>query len=150
MKEKIEEKLKSVLHRRKKSTPTQSPRASYEQSEETSPRTQQHPASPRSRLKQDSAIANDAFHSDTRSQPRDSAYHDERVSHAAAAPNTDLNGSIADDYRSYLPALASEEEPMAEADVPDRHLRYRPLTDAGRLKPLPDTPSTPQKTVRIL
>lgn len=142
MKEKIEEKLKSVLHRRKKSTPTQSPRASYEQSEETSPRTQQHPASPRSRLQQDSAIANDAFHSDTRSQPRDSAYHDGRASHAAASPNTDLNGSIADDYRSYLPALAPEEDPMAEADVPDRHLRYRPSTDAGRLKPLPDTPNS--------
>merc|ERR1711963_697385 len=79
---------------------------------------------------------------DTRSQPRDSAYHDGRASHAGASPNTDLNGSIADDYRSYLPALAPEEDPMAEADVPDRHLRYRPSTDAGRLKPLPDTPNS--------
>ncbi|KAG9186540.1 hypothetical protein G6011_09648 [Alternaria panax] len=142
MKEKIEEKLKSVLHRRKKSTPTQSPRASYEQSEDTSPRTQKHPASPHSRRQQNSAIANDAFHPDTRSQPRDSAYHDGQASHAVASPNTDLNGSIADDYRSYLPALASGEDSMADPGVPDRHLRYRPSTDAERLKPLPAIPNS--------
>jgi hypothetical protein len=144
MKEKIEEKLKSVLHRRKKSTPTQSPRASYEQSAETSPRTEQHPISPRNRRQQHSEITNDAFHPDTRGQPRDSAYHDGRANHAVASPNTDLNGSIADDYRSYLPALASEDDLTAEQGVPDRHLRYRPSSDAERLKPLPAIPSTLQ------
>ncbi|CAG5156936.1 uncharacterized protein ALTATR162_LOCUS4729 [Alternaria atra] len=142
MKEKIEEKLKSVLHRRKKSTPTQSPRASYEQSAETSPRTEQHPVSPRNRRQQHSEIINDAFHPDTRGQPRDSAYHDGRANHAVASPNTDLNGSIADDYRSYLPALASEDDPTAEQGVPDRHLRYRPSSDAERLKPLPAIPNS--------
>jgi hypothetical protein len=140
MKEKIEEKLKSVLHRRRKSTPTQSPRASYEQSEETSPRTEQHLASPRSRRQQKSETANDDIYPETQHQLRDSAYHDGRASHSVATSNTDLNGSIADDYRSYLPALASEDDSTIEPGVPERHLRYRPSADVERSKPLPAIP----------
>ncbi|KAI4912578.1 hypothetical protein J4E90_005983 [Alternaria incomplexa] len=143
--EKIEEKLKSVLHRRKKSTPTQSPRASYEHPDQTSPRTEQHPASPLSSRQQKPTAPNDVSHPETRGQPRDSAYHDRRASHAVATPSTGSNGSngsMADDYRSYLPALVSEEHSNVEPSVPDRHLRYRPSTDGERSKALPALPNT--------
>jgi len=150
--EKIEEKLKSVLHRRKKSTPTQSPRASYEHSDQTSPRTEQHPASPLSSRQQKSTASNDVYHPETRGQPRDSAYHDGRASHAVETPSTGSNGSngsMADDYRSYLPALAPEEHSNVEPSVPDRHLRYRPSTDGERSKALPALPSMFESAITI-
>ncbi|KAA8625403.1 hypothetical protein PtrSN002B_002915 [Pyrenophora tritici-repentis] len=104
----MREKLKAVLHRRKKSTPTHSPRTSYEKSEGSSPRAERHHAS----LPQH----HPSSEAHNRVLPTHSAYDGERSSHSPASQftssqddqsrNTDLTGSIADDYRSYLPAIA--------------------------------------------
>ncbi|EFQ85722.1 hypothetical protein PTT_19263 [Pyrenophora teres f. teres 0-1] len=162
----MREKLKAVLHRRRKSTPTHSPRTSYEKSEGSSPRAERHHAS----LHQDRPSPE----AHNRVLPTHSAYDDERSSHSPASHftssqdgqhrNTDLTGSIADDYRSYLSAIAPVDNSRSEQhasmsgdrhavngegdgryaeDIADRNVHQRKSSlQAHQSKPLPMIPNS--------
>jgi hypothetical protein len=174
MKEKLEEKLKSVLHIRKKTTPTQSPRASYEHPEERSPRAEHYSSSPTHPRQPVSEYANHNSRHAGRNRPLSSTHDDGRANNAMSSPtarahhsqahNTDVNGSIADDYKSYLPVLDSADdsntlqhatlggdrrlmkggnEGIHGEHVADRTTaRYRASSDADRFKPLPTVPNS--------
>jgi hypothetical protein len=169
MKEKLEEKLKSVLHRRKKSTPTQSPRASYEHSEQRSPIADQFSSSPSQPRQPVSDHANHDSRHAGRNRLLSSSYEHELASNAmtsqpthaksAQSHNKDPNSSIADDYKSYLPVLDSVDDSNAQQNAAlggdrrpmksgygehkaERNVsRHRASSDAGRAKPLPKVPS---------
>jgi hypothetical protein len=175
MKEKLEEKLKSVLHIRKKSTPTQSPRASYEHPEERSPRAEHYSSSPTHPRQPVSEYANHDSRHAGRSRPLSSSHDDGRANNTMTSPtarahhsqahSTDINGSIADDYKSYLPVLDSVDDSNTQQHATlggDRRLvkggnegihgehvvdrntaRYRASSDADRFKPLPTVPKVP-------
>ncbi|KAF1944490.1 hypothetical protein EJ02DRAFT_93955 [Clathrospora elynae] len=159
----MQRKLKAVLHRRKKSTSMQSPRSSYEHSGESSPSSPQ--------AEHHSTSSGDPHHTG-HSRPLSSAYHDRHMNsptvpqpatgNFAQGSNSDLNGSIADDYRSYLPVLSPDGDSdgkqyatlggdrrliIGESDgrhgehVADRNIdRYRASFDEGQSKLLPAVP----------
>jgi hypothetical protein len=178
MKEEVKEKLKDILHRRKKSTPTQSPRASYEHPEERSPRAAQFSSS----SSQPRQPVPDHTHNDSRhagrQRPVSASYNERGTNNPMTSQTTtttttttnrvqprssDLDRSIANDYKSYLPVLDSVDdsnakqkatlggdrrpmkgesgarhgERVAESNVG----RYRASSDAARAKPLPSVPS---------
>ncbi|KAF1831881.1 hypothetical protein BDW02DRAFT_30795 [Decorospora gaudefroyi] len=169
----MKEKIKAVLHRRNKSTPPQSPRASYEQHEDRSPRgVEQHATSPARPAR---PLSSETPDHDPRRAHRDQPFspaRDERANNSMTrqpapadsvqSPNTDINGSIAADYRSYLPVLAPGDDAHAEQqatldrdrrlptgesetrrgeDVTDKNInRHRTSLDTGRSKPLPAIP----------
>ncbi|KNG51331.1 hypothetical protein TW65_01346 [Stemphylium lycopersici] len=152
----MKEKLKAVLHMRKRSSPPQSPRASYEQSEHSSPRAEHHPTSPRQRHPPASSSSHTPSPRASDTQHPKATHQGGPVTRSAAplsasssssspsssssdsqSKNVDPNGSIADNYRSYLPVLAPAGEPKTESRKTNHH---GPIADADTLKPLPAIP----------
>ena len=146
----MKEKLKAVLHMRKRSSPTQSPRASYEQSGDSSPRAEYHPTSPHQRDRPTSPSSHNASLRASRTHHPKATHEGGAVTRSAAplsasssssdsqSKHVDPNGSIADNYRSYLPVLAPGGEPKTESRKTNHH---ESITDADLLKPLPAIPS---------
>ncbi|RMZ68933.1 alcohol dehydrogenase [Pyrenophora seminiperda CCB06] len=152
----MREKLKAVLHRRRKSTPTQSPRTSYEKSEESSPRAA------------DTSSRQDTLSSEAHNRvpQTHSANHGEQCNHSPTSQvtssrddhstDTNVTSSIADDYRSYLPAIAAVEASSGDThvihggsdgrhtkDVADKNVHQRRASlKALQSKPLPVIPNT--------
>lgn len=146
----MKEKLKAVLHMRKRSSPTQSPRASYEQSGDSSPRAERHPTSPHQRDRPTSSSSNNASPRASRAHHPKATHESDAVTRSAAplsasssssdsqSKHVDPNGSIADNYRSYLPVLAPGGEQKTESRKINHH---ESITDADLLKPLPAIPN---------
>lgn len=152
-------KIKAVLRgaRRNKSPSSRSPRQSYESSAASSPRAERFSTDHRGRASLEA--------SSPRSRPvssaKDGLLNNGTSSHPAqntqtrsSAPASDFgNGSIADDYKSYLPALAPvhdahHKENLAQSNresnghyVESNVNTQRSSLDPERNKPLPQAPS---------
>lgn len=164
------QKIKSVLRssRRNRSPSSGSPRQSYESSDATSPRADHYTTPSRGRDRAASDASYGVSPLGPRSRPVSSIYDDRRASgshsgYAQANASDPINGSIANDYKAYLPALspvddapgdsymtlggdrrlaAGESDGRHEEDVADRNIeRYRSSIDASRNKPLPSAPN---------
>lgn len=175
-------KLKTVLrssHRKRDSTSSQSPRQSYESSEAVSPRADRA-TNPPTYHGRSSVDAPSGFpQQGRRSRPVSATYDERRASNASAphyvptgspvvqsqsTPSDSIHGSIANDYRSYLPALSPVQDSTTDSymtlggnkdiqvhepdhqhgeDAADRNKdRYRSSIDASRNKALPVLPNT--------
>lgn len=96
----MRETLKAVLHRRKRSTPTQSPRASYEQSEYGSPHTEQSPDSPRQRDRRRSSASQDASPRTSHDRKPNATHKNAIIGHSATAPLASVHNSLSNDTKS--------------------------------------------------
>lgn len=173
-------KLKTVLrssHRKRDSTSSQSPRQSYDSAEAVSPRTDYQTSFPLHNGRSSVDDGRRQSQQGRRSRPVSSVYDDRRASNASAphyvptgapaehnqsTPSDSINGSIANDYRSYLPALSPVDDLNGgsdlslgtdksvkrgvgnnrhEEDVADRNIdRYGSPLTISRNKALPNTP----------
>lgn len=176
----MQRKIKAVLRssRRNKSPSSRSPRQSYESSDAGSPRSENFASPPTSRGRGLSDASKGSSPPGPRSRPVSSVYEDRRTSnvsapHSTVASNTEPrhigtvggshNGSIANDYRAYLPALSPVDDSQSEdymtlgserrlnngesvgrheEDVADRNIDQHGYSrGAGNEKPLPAAPS---------
>lgn len=166
----MQRKIKAVL-RRNRSPSSHSPRQSFDSSEAASPRADHHTAPSRGRERATSDVSHGISSPTTRSRPVSAMYGDGRTSNvsgsrppldAQASSADPMTGSIANDYKAYLPALSplddapgesymtlggdrrlitGESDGRHEENVADRNIdRYRSSLDAGRNKPLPVAP----------
>jgi len=153
----MQAKIKAVLRssRRHKSPSSSSPRASYESSEPASPRTDRH-ATPSGHARVSSDVSTTASPSTRRGRAMSSAHDDQRAhnvpapqsgaaGHAPITHSDSANGSIANDYKAYLPALASADDShktrRQEENVADPNmLTHSSSPDAALNKPLPKAP----------
>jgi hypothetical protein len=143
----MREKLKAVLHRRKGSTPTQSPRASYEQSDEGSPRAEQHPTSPRQRHRRSSSSSQNAPPQTNHVHQSKTTHKSVVASHSTDPPrvpihdiqhnNANLKQVVSDENRSLSPALAHS----GQSTVGSSGIGHSTASHNGDvLKPLPAIP----------
>lgn len=142
----MREKLKAVLHRRKRSTPTQSPRASYEQSDYGSPHAEQIPYSPRQRDRRRSSASQNTSPRTNHVQNSNAAHKNAIIGHSAAAPlesmhnspsnDTNSSRSVAEDNRTHASTLAHSGDLAVESS--DTSLSTS-SHDTGRLNSLQPT-----------
>lgn len=138
----MRDKLKAVLHRRKRSTPTQSPRASYEQPEDSSPLAEQNPNSPRQRDRPRSSSSQSASPRTSHVQKSNAAHKNLKFSQSTTAPlepvyNSQSNDShsirsAADDHRIFTSTLAPSEDSTVESSDTSHSI---PSHSADRLNP---------------
>ncbi|XP_014559337.1 hypothetical protein COCVIDRAFT_92002 [Bipolaris victoriae FI3] len=144
----MKEKIKAVLHRRKGSTPTQSPRASYEQSEGASPRAEQLPSSPHHSHRRKSSASQSASPRAEYAQHPKTTHTNGVATHSATLPlesvhntqsdNTNLVKSASDENTLIPPALA----PSKQSIVAGTNTGHSVSPHSGLSKPLPPTPSS--------
>ena len=145
----MREKFKAVLHRRKRSTPTQSPRASYEQYEDGIPNAQQSPNSPRQRDRRRSSGSHKASPRTSEVQKPNPTYKNAVVAHSASEPLESINNtpsndttssrSFADGNRTHASAFAPSEDLAVESSDTSPSTSSH---DVSRLEPLPPTSRT--------
>ena len=143
----MKEKIKAVLHRRKGSTPTQSPRASYEQSEGASPRAEQLPSSPRQSHRRKSSASQSASPRAEYAHHPKTTHTNGTATHSATLPlesvhntqsdNTTLVNSSFDENTHIPPALA----PSKQSIVAGTNIGHSVPPHSDLSKPLPPTPS---------
>lgn len=136
----MKEKIKAVLHRRKGSTPTQSPRASYEQSEGVSPRAEKLPSSPSQRHRRKSSASQSA-------SPRTEYAQQPKTTHAATLPLEFVHNTLSDNIKS-VNSSSDENTPIAptlapskQSIVADANVGHSASSHGDLSKPLPPTPS---------
>ncbi|EUC50136.1 hypothetical protein COCMIDRAFT_82580 [Bipolaris oryzae ATCC 44560] len=139
----MKEKIKAVLHRRKGSTPIQSPRASYEQSEGASPRAEHLPSSPRQSHRRSSSTSQSASPRTEHAQQPKTIHTNGTATHSATLPpesvhNTQLDKSASDENTPIPSALA----PSKQSIVAGTNAGHSVPSHNDLSKPLPPTPSS--------
>lgn len=143
----MKEKIKAVLHRRKGSTPAQSPRASYEQSEGVIPRAEQLPSSPSQRHRPKSSASQSASLRTEYAQQPKTTHTNGIATHSAALPLESVHNTQSD-HSKFVNSASDGNTPVPPAPAPSKqsivagtNIGHSAPSHSDLSKPLPAIPS---------
>ncbi|KAF5851221.1 hypothetical protein GGP41_004065 [Bipolaris sorokiniana] len=144
----MKEKIKAVLHRRKGSTPAQSPRASYEQSEGVIPRAEQLPSSPSQRHRPKSSASQSASLRTEYAQQPKTTHTNGIATHSAALPLESVHNTQSD-HSKFVNSASDGNTPVPPAPAPSKqsivagtNIGHSAPSHSDLSKPLPAIPNS--------